>query len=319
MSIKTGKDYYIKQKAKLMKDFSEYTNGIRQLLVGKFENAKIDEILKQMNKEFENLIPKIPYIGGVKNPFTESIIYAISNLAIFWILEKEGFSYQEIGELFYKLIDSEIRLDKENLEKSGKDPAQFPFEKEYLNLHKSFAEYSQKRTFPYDFVTSYVEGDGVSFEFGFNISECGTYKILKELGAEKFIPFLCMIIMRQSSIFGYGLFRTQTLPIGAPTCDYRYIKKLKAPQKITEEEVTFLKEKKICIVCRGIIEGFNNYICPKCEVLYCENCARTLVDLENTCWVCESPLDESKPSKPYRRKEDELPKKKDLQKKNKLA
>jgi len=315
MPIKIVKDYYIKRKGQLMKNFSKYTIGVRKLLAGKFDNDKIDKILKQMNNEFENLIPKIPYIGGDKNYFTDALIQSISYLAIFRILEKEGFSYREVGEIFYKLMDGEIRLDKENLEKSGKDPAQYIFEIEYINQIKSLAEESQKSTFPYDFVINFVEGDGVSFEYGFNFTECGICNLYNELGAEKYIPLICMSATHQSSIFGFGLYRTQTLMSGAPTCDYRFIKKLKAIQKITEEEVTYFKEKKICLVCKGNIKGFNNYICPKCEVLYCENCARALIDLENTCWVCESPLDKSKPSKPFKKKEYEIPSKKDSKKK----
>jgi len=315
MSIKKDKDYYIKRKAKLMKNFNKLTHDVRKLLAGKFGDGKIDKILKQINEEFENLIPKIPYIGGVKNIFTDALIQDISNLAVFRILENEGFSLREIGELFYELVDDRNRLRKERMEKIGRDPAQYPFEKEYTNFVKFFAEYSQKREFPYDWVMDFVEGDGISFEYGFDFSECATYKIYKELGAEKYVPLQCMELFREANIFGYGLFRTQTIAIGAPTCDYRYTKKLKAPQKITEEEITYFKEKKICLVCKGNIEGFNNYICPKCEVLYCENCARTLIDLENTCWVCESPLDKSKPSKPFKRKEDEIPIKKDSQKK----
>ena len=305
MPVKVVKDYYIKQKAKLMKNFNEYIKNVRKLLARKFEDAKLDKMLKQMSEEFENLIPKIPYIGGDKNVFTDTIIYEVSHLAIFWILEKEGFSFREIGEFFYKFIDGEIRLEKGNMEENGQDPAQFLFEVEHINQTKSMVEYSQKRTFPFDMVGDFVEGDGVSFEYGVNISECMVCKVFNELGAERFIPLQCMIAMRKASTFGYGLFRTQTLAIGAPTCDYRYVKKLKAPQKNTEEEVTYFKEKKICLVCKGNIEGFNNYICPKCEVLYCENCARTLIDLENTCWVCESPLDKSKPIKPFKRKEDD--------------
>lgn len=317
MSNNIVEDYYIKQKAKLLKNFNIRirTNDLRKLLSVKFDSDNIDKILKQMNEEFENLIPKIPYIGGAKNRYTETLINYISYLAIFWSLEKNGFSFQEIGELFYKLTDGEIELEKEKLEKNGKDPAQYPFEIELINQIKSVCEYSQKRTFPYDTVQDFVEGDGMSFEYGINISECTIYKLFKELDAERFMQLLCMIPMHESFIYGYGLFRSQTLMIGAPTCDYRYIKKLKTPQKITEEEVTFLKEKKICLVCKGNIEGFNNYICPKCEVLYCEHCARALIDLENACWVCKSPLDESKPSKSYKRKENEIPIKKDSQKK----
>ena len=85
----------------------------------------------------------------------------------------------------------------------------------------------------------FVEGDGTSFDYGFDISECGVYKLFKELGAEKDVPFQCMSRVREANIFGYGLFRTQTLATGALKCDYRYTKKLKTPQKITEEEVTY--------------------------------------------------------------------------------
>ena len=35
-----------------------------------------------------------------------------------------------------------------------------------------------------------------------------------------------------------------------------------------------------------------------------KKCARTLSDLENMCWVCESPFDESKPVRPYKKEEE---------------
>ena len=70
------------------------------------------------------------------------------------------------------------------------------------------------------------------------------------------------------------------------------------PDQITEEEVMFHKEKKICLVCKGKALNFI-YVCSGCEALYCENCARTLEDLENACWLCNKPFNESKPSKPY--------------------
>ncbi|MFX1572331.1 MAG: RING finger protein [Promethearchaeota archaeon] len=75
------------------------------------------------------------------------------------------------------------------------------------------------------------------------------------------------------------------------------------PDHITEEEVTFHKEKKICLVCKGKLEDFV-FICSHCDVLYCEKCARTLSNLENACWVCNTPIDKSKPIKPYKKRED---------------
>ena len=68
------------------------------------------------------------------------------------------------------------------------------------------------------------------------------------------------------------------------------------PTQITEEDVTFHKERNICLVCKGKAVKFT-YICEKCDALYCVNCAKALTDLENQCWVCNEPIDESKPVK----------------------
>ncbi len=71
--------------------------------------------------------------------------------------------------------------------------------------------------------------------------------------------------------------------------------------QITEENVAISKDKKICLVCRGEILRYT-YIC-ECGALYCENCARAITDLENVCWVCDIPIDYSKPTKAYQNDE----------------
>jgi hypothetical protein len=73
------------------------------------------------------------------------------------------------------------------------------------------------------------------------------------------------------------------------------------PATITEEEVSVSKERKICLVCKGKMGGFDTFIfmCPDCNAFYCENCARTLIDMENICWVCNSAIDPSRPVKPF--------------------
>ena len=77
----------------------------------------------------------------------------------------------------------------------------------------------------------------------------------------------------------------------------------KRPDHITEEEVNFHRERKICLVCKGNVSGIS-YICPSCDALYCIKCSEELSDLENMCWVCNEPFDDSKPIKPFRREEE---------------
>ena len=72
-------------------------------------------------------------------------------------------------------------------------------------------------------------------------------------------------------------------------------KRVVLPAFISEEQVTIHQEKKICLVCRGEVSKFS-YIC-ECGVIYCGNCAQALTNLENVCWVCDNPIDYSKPVK----------------------
>jgi len=77
------------------------------------------------------------------------------------------------------------------------------------------------------------------------------------------------------------------------------------PKKVTEEEVSVSKEKKICLVCKSKL-GRILYMCPDCSTFYCSKCSKALSNLENSCWVCETPFDESKPVRLPEKKEDEI-------------
>ncbi|KKL77643.1 hypothetical protein LCGC14_2032840 [marine sediment metagenome] len=78
------------------------------------------------------------------------------------------------------------------------------------------------------------------------------------------------------------------------------------PKQLTKEDITFHKEQKICLVCKSKLGGSNlAFICLGCAVLYCEKCVQALTNVENACWVCNKPFDESKSSKPFKDTEEE--------------
>lgn len=70
------------------------------------------------------------------------------------------------------------------------------------------------------------------------------------------------------------------------------IKVFTKPATITIEEVQLYREKGLCLVCKGKIGGLN-YVCPKCNALYCLKCLDVLTNLENECWVCETTFQRS--------------------------
>ena len=69
--------------------------------------------------------------------------------------------------------------------------------------------------------------------------------------------------------------------------------------KVTDETITFHLERKICVVCKGDVSRVN-YMCPKCNTLYCVSCSEALSNLENMCWVCDEIFDDSKPVRPQK-------------------
>lgn len=75
------------------------------------------------------------------------------------------------------------------------------------------------------------------------------------------------------------------------------------PKMITEEEVSVAKEKGICIICKNEIFR-ETYVCPECKSYYCLKCSETLAGMENACWVCDTPFDESKPQKIFEKVDD---------------
>jgi hypothetical protein len=55
----------------------------------------------------------------------------------------------------------------------------------------------------------------------------------------------------------------------------------------------FYKNKHFCVVHKGPIKN-KLFLCPTCSVFYCEKCLTALIKIENKCWYCDTPLDETK-------------------------
>jgi hypothetical protein len=67
------------------------------------------------------------------------------------------------------------------------------------------------------------------------------------------------------------------------------------PDIITRDEISKFRKKEICLVCRNKVTASDRFLCPKCDTLYCKNCAMALSIAENLCWVCNESIDKTKP------------------------
>jgi hypothetical protein len=230
MVAKIVDDFYVRKKSKFMRSFDERLAVVSEELRKKFDNKKSEELMSQMKAEFEKILPDIPYIGGQKNPLTLVLVKCMSDFAIFRTLEKVGFSFREIGEFHYHYVITAHNLRKEALEKAGRDPSKYPFDPVYMDYQKKLTEETQMKLYPDDFVIDFVEDDGDSFEWGWDITECGVQKAFKKLGDEKYLPFICLGDHYEAEGLGFGFTRTQALGFGAPLCTHRFVKNYKTPR-----------------------------------------------------------------------------------------
>jgi len=183
----------------LIRTFDTALNMVKPILTKYFEDSKFNEIYTTSRKEFENLLSQIPYVGGNENPLTESLINSAMIQPLLRKFEEEGLEFYEIGKLTYKLFEIfyEFIPPKDDI-----------FTEESLNEKKESAKKSKLKKYPEDWVFDFIEGDGKTFTFGINYSECGVYKFYKSQEASHFMPIICLSDYAQARVYRYGLKRT---------------------------------------------------------------------------------------------------------------
>ena len=239
----SSKDYYMKNKPKLMKRYGYSLQIAKDLLMEKFDESKSEEVINQMRKQFEDLLTKMPDVGGKKNFLISTLIDKVSLLAMFFILENEGYTYREIGEFCSNFIEKQTKEYMERAEKKGIDVLDLYFNDVFLNSAETHCNDTLKRKYPDNWVMEYVDGTNEDFDYGLNVSECAVHKAYKHLGGEKYSPFGCLIDYDQAHVIGFGLTRTKSLANGAAGCDHRYTRQGKSPKSWPPEKFTEYTDK----------------------------------------------------------------------------
>ncbi len=234
MSNEKEKNYYIKKKRTLMRQFNAALTIVKDILIAKFSEEKFKEITTETRKDFKQLLPQIPYIGGKDNRITEELINSAILLPLLRIFEKEGLDFYEIGKLTYEIFEAFFKVIP---------PTDDIFSDKNINQEKEIAKNSKLRKYPGDWVFDYVEGDGKTFTFGIDFYECGVYKFYKSQGLEHLMPIVCISDFAQARAHGYGLTRTQTIANGASLCDFRYIKDGTIPRAWPPDNLPEFKKK----------------------------------------------------------------------------
>lgn len=188
------------------------------LIVDRFGEGPAAEMREEMLDEYRSLIPEIPYIGGRRNMFSDHLASAGRQLAVYRVAVRHGGSLEDAGELMHGIARVEL----------GRLPrplrpwiARIVYRPSRL---ERAARRSQARRYPSDFVFEFVEGDGKTFDYGIDFTECAYQKFLHAQGADEWTPYGCELDYVMAELMGYGFQRTKTLAWGCDRCDMRFSK-----------------------------------------------------------------------------------------------
>jgi hypothetical protein len=211
--------YYIVRKRQLMKDFDRAAASVKHILISHYEPVLADSISEQTRQVYEGLIYHLPYVGGDANPLTRNLIGAAWFLALYRVLKSYGKSVHEVGQICYEATEQALHTSPNVLRHLL---GRLRLSGVAMGRLRRQAEASQLRSHPDDWVFTVIKGDGKTFDFGVDYTECGIVKFYREQGTEEFTPYLCLLDYPMSQALGTGMARTMTLAEGCEKCDFRF-------------------------------------------------------------------------------------------------
>ena len=210
-------DYYVDKKKYCMTFFNRAARNGKRAVIKKYGSENGNRILDRVKTEFEKLLPKIPYVGEM-DILQRQMLLTVIFLSFYRVLKDE-----EKIESIWSLCNNFNRETLMNMPGLIRKVLKMStFSKRMKNKFKKLAEVHKRVNLADQW--DYVEGDGVTFDYGMNMKKCAKLIFLKNMGAEEFAPYVCLIDKNFAECCDYGVKRTMVLAEGADYCDFRLSK-----------------------------------------------------------------------------------------------
>ena len=214
-----AESYYLANRTRLLDEFSGIIQGVRAALAP--HSDRTEAVAKAAEEAYAALLPTLPELGGDANRNTEYLLDAACLAALHQGMRASGFSAADSGRLFYDLCVAQLRQTPPDALASA---GAYFFSQEGFDEMARWAQWTQLRTHPGDWVARVWRGTDGSFDIACEYQECGAVKLFASLGLADVAPYFCINDFPRSRLEGTGLVRTGTLAMGRPVCDFRYAK-----------------------------------------------------------------------------------------------
>ncbi len=201
-----------------LKSFNSLMKTVNQVLLSHYDKEFVVEVQLLAEKEFINLIPDLPYIGGRKNFYNEMPIKAAVILAIYRVLSFKGVNLNQFAELLEEITIAYM----ETIPKLARNVAgKLWMSQLFIRLMKRQARISQERKYTGDFVFEVVDSDS-EYIWGIDYLECGIVKFLYQQEEFELAEHACKLDYLMFPAIGVKLDRSGTIAEGCELCDFRF-------------------------------------------------------------------------------------------------
>lgn len=210
-----------RQTERLVAKFGRWMERSGGALTERYGEETAARLRAEILDELRHLIPQLPYIGGRRNINSGHLSFSAWALATYRVLVRHDGSLEDAAGLIRQVVRAEI-------ERMPRSVRALYVSYRFSRLHQwkleRAARRSQDRRYPGDWVFERIDGDGETFDFGIDMTECGIVKFLHAQEADELCPYLCDVDYVMVEAMGYGLRRSKTLAWGCDRCDFRPFK-----------------------------------------------------------------------------------------------
>ena len=208
-------DYYVSKRRWLMHLFDFIFRPIEGKLASSHGDQYAGLIVHQSRQNFEEILPLLSYVGGIKNYYTPIIVINGMIIAMFRAMNETGKTAEDVVRVWAAAADTLFARIPAWLADLG---GQAILSKPMVNAFRKQASLSQEQRFPEDWVYTLLEGDGEEFDVGFEFSECAVIKLYQTMGTMDLAPFCNFVDVTYSHYMGLGLDASETLGMGCERC-----------------------------------------------------------------------------------------------------
>lgn len=175
------------------------------------------EVRSDAIREFEALIPVLPYFGGGStNPFNFLVVVAARMVAFHRPMKARGKTAEDTILIFYDYFDDMFAKTPGAVRWLAR---KFIFSGLFLSIMKRVSGKMTRLNDPDGFEFSYHKGDGISCDWYFTAKRCGLVTFLEKQDCGELAPYCNLVDYIQSKALGMGVQFKSCLGAGDPTCE----------------------------------------------------------------------------------------------------